>query len=120
MARPILTMDDLQGYVRSLQANSLHHAAGMLEVFPKVLVAAIGRMDSGTLQGYERLGNTANAAWCSIKGRPYFFSYDHDGGGSVIVKEGTMQGAVVERFDDSDTFEDISNRFADLAAATVP
>jgi len=119
MARRIDTIAELQSYVRSLQANSLHHAAGMLEVFPKVLVAAIGRMDPGTLQAYERGAETKNAAWCDFNNQTFFFSYDHQG--AVTVKAGTMQGPVVERFDDSDTFDDISRRIAQLGlAATVP
>jgi hypothetical protein len=120
MARPILTLDDLHRYIRTLQANSLHHANGMLEVFPNVLTAAIGRMDPGTLHVRERLGDTKNAAWCEINGRRYFFSYCHDDAGSVTVKEGTMQGPVVERFVTGDTFSDISRRLADLATAIVP
>jgi hypothetical protein len=117
MARPIDTVADLQRYVRSLQANSLHHAAGMLEVFPKVLVAAIGRMDPSTLHAYEREAETKNAAWCDFNGQTFFFSYDHQG--AVTVKAGNMQGPIVERFDDSDTFDDISRRVADLGTATV-
>ncbi|MGD9721501.1 MAG: hypothetical protein AB7O59_09855 [Pirellulales bacterium] len=117
MARQINTLADLQAYVRTLQANSLHHAEGMLDVFPKVLVAAIGRMDPSTLHAYERESETKNAAWCDFNGESFFFSYDHQG--AVTVKAGNMQGPIVERFDDSDTFDDISRRIARLGAATV-
>jgi hypothetical protein len=119
MARQILTVADLQEYIRSLQANSLHHAAGMLDVFPKVLVAAIGRMDPGTLQAWERLGETKNAAWCDINGVKYFFAFDHDSGDAVVVKAGTMQGPEVDRFVDTDTFDEISMRLANLGAAVA-
>ena|SRR5260221_10793193 len=112
MARHIATLSDLQEYIRSLQANSLHHAAGMLEVFPKVLVAAIGRMDSGTLHAWERDGETKNAAWCDFNRATHFFSYEHNG--AVTVKAQSMQGPVVERFDNSDAFDDISRRLAAL------
>lgn len=117
MARQIVTLADLQSYVRSLQANSLHHAAGMLEVFPKVLVAAIGRMDQLTLQAYEREAETKNAAWCNFNGATFFFSYDH--AGAVTVKAGSMHGTTVEQFDDSDTFEAISRRLAVLGIAAA-
>lgn len=112
MARQLNSIADLQAYVRSLQANSKHHAAGMLEVFPKVLVAAIGRMDPDTLQAYERESETKNAAWCDFNGQTYFFSYDHQG--AVSVKLGNMQGALVDRFDNSASFDEISRRLANL------
>lgn len=117
MAIPIRTLADLHEYVRGLQANSLHHAQGMLEVFPKVLIAAIGRMDPDTLEVEERNGQAKNAAWCSINGFRFYFTHDHSG--TVLVKAGNKQGSLVESFDIGDTFEEVSARIAILGRSKV-
>jgi hypothetical protein len=113
MAIPIQTLGDLQQYVRSLQANSLHHATKMLEVFPQVLVAALGRMDAGSLYAKERCGKVKNAAWCSINGKDFFFTYCHDTD-SVLVRKDNMQGKTVTVFSVGDTFAHISKTLAAL------
>src|SRR5690606_17452150 len=116
MARQITTLSELKEYLRSLHANAGHHANGMLEVFPKVLSAVIERMDDDSLRADERDGRVTNAAWASFGGREYFFSYDHENI-AVSVKAGSMQGAVVDRFFDTDSFDEISRRVNRLRSA---
>lgn len=109
MARQVTTVAELREYLRSLHANVGHRAQAMLEVFSKVLSAVIERMDDDSLRVYERGGRVTNAAWASLGGRDYFFSYDHENT-AVSVKAGSMQGRVVDRFFSSDSFDEISRR----------
>ena len=113
MARHINSMADLKEYLRSLHANSGHHAKSMMDVFPKVLSAVIERMDEGSLYAWEQNGQIKNSAWATFQGNKYFFSYDHIND-CVSVKLDSTQGHVIDSFHQADSFDDISRRIHGL------
>jgi len=85
----------------------------MFEVFPKVLTAALARMDAGSLEIRQCYGKARNAAWCQINGKSFFFTYDHLTD-TVRIKEGTMQGRPLATFGPTNSFEEISRTLASL------
>jgi hypothetical protein len=101
-------------YLRGLHENADHHAREMFEVYPKVYVAAVAHMEDGSLKVFERLGETKNTAWARFNGQRVALSYDHQGG--IEVRQDSVQGTPLARFDCNTPFEEVWNFFERLGS----
>jgi len=107
----VTDMDTLARYGRGVLARAKHHGANIMRVLPDILGNTILRGTELELYG----DGTKNAMFfTSVRtGRRYAMSYDHDAG-AVQLKEGSLQGPVLQRINNSTGRERVAEIFEAL------
>jgi hypothetical protein len=80
--------------------RSAHHAQNVSGVALTLLGAILWRADDASLEAFGSSGPAGNVLWVKIGGKRYAFSYDHNSG-EIMMKQGSTQGVVLHRFDNS-------------------
>jgi len=113
MARAITDIQVLRDYITGVMDRADHHADEVSEVALALVGAIVWRKDEQDIRVMTREGTMANVLWVVIGGTRYAFSYNH-GAGTIEMRAGSTQGAVLHSFSNETTNHDIKSVFARL------
>src|SRR5688500_15315889 len=101
MPRTVSDVDTLQEYIRGVMSKANHHAQVVNEIVLTIAGSIIWRKDDDTeIEVRERNGQMGNVLWVTIGGRQYAHSWNRRTG-TVEVRQDTLQGPTVARFDNN-------------------
>ncbi len=112
MPRAVSQVRTLHDYVCGVMDRASHHAGNARDICLAIAGGVIWRCD-GELKVYEREGQITNAMWFEVAGQRYAISYRHDPP-QVEIREGSMQGQVLARFDNSNSVGQVCQFFEQL------
>lgn len=119
------SISDLDNHEIGVLANCNHHAKNVIDVIP-ILVDAVKANYVNDANGKPAIWTVTppkksngepkkpNALWVMVKGHRLCFSYDHEDGGHVIVKDGGSRGERIFSCDNSTTKQEVKSFFKEL------
>jgi hypothetical protein len=113
MPQVITDVDVLQEYISGVMKRAGHHANNVDEVALAIAGAVVWRKD-GDLRVMAHAGDMKNVLWVRINGQRYALSYNHAGGGTIEVRRGSTQGAVLASFNNTTPLADVKRFFESL------
>ena len=99
MATTIQNIDVLKNYLSGVLDRANHHAQGVNEIALAVAGGIIWRTTSD-IRVLSRDGEMKNVLWMEVGNRRLCFAYNHQTG-YIEVREGSVQGAVMEQFNNA-------------------
>lgn len=112
----MMSIDDLQRYVRMIRARASHHAHDVTHAIATCVGAIVLRKDAGTpLACRENIltGEPTPQLVVTISGTGYAVGYDHDKK-KIKVQKGGVRGPIVSFIDNTTRPEDIDRIFGAL------
>ena len=111
MPKNIQFISDLRDYFNGVMERAEHHAVNVNEIAFVLLAAVVWKADD--FKVLERLGETKNVAWMEIKGKRYYFTYNHNDG-KIDLHADNHQGQLLRQFDNSVKIEEVKSYFCSL------
>lgn len=108
MAQKLNSIADVQKYAAGVLQRAEHHATEVRHVSMALLGYVLAVADGDSMRVMERNGETKNVCWFRVNGLRYALSYNHQGG-TVELREGSTQGAVLASLNQSSTMGDVAN-----------
>lgn len=101
MAITVSDVDELKSYIEGVMGRAGHHAQAVQGIALALAGAIVWKKDAdSSIRVMTREGSTTNVLWVQIGGKRYAFSYNHSAG-TIEMREGSTQGAVLHSFSDS-------------------
>lgn len=113
MPAQILDVDTLKNYIEGVMQRAEHHAQSVASVALTLAGAIIWKKDPEPIEVFSYDGVMKNVLWVRIRGQRYAFSYDHKTG-QIEMRQGSTQGSVMHRFDDTVSADVVRTIFAAL------
>lgn len=115
MARALTTDPQIDAFISKVIAEANHHAPSVASIIMPLSVAVRARVNLtlDRVEVYERNGRLARTCWVTIGSNRYVFGYDYDTR-TILLRARGIQGAVIERFDNSTPQSVINSRTASL------
>jgi hypothetical protein len=112
MPQTITDVDVLQEYIGGVMVRAEHHANNVDEIALAIAGAIVWRKQ-GDLRVMAHGGDMKNVLWVRINGHRYALSYNH-AAGTIEVRDGSIQGAVLASFSNGTPLGDVKRFFASL------
>lgn len=115
MPHTIISVNELQQYLTGTADRAEHHAQNVSQVILALAGAIVLFKDQDEdIRVKTYRGSLANVLWVKINGIRYAFSYNHDGE-SVDIRRNSLQGDVIDSFDNNSNFSEILGVFRNLS-----
>lgn len=112
MAVTIESIKILQDYLSGVLEKANHHAPNVENIALAIAGGIIWRT-TNKIKVLSREGDMKNVLWLEVNNRRICFVYDHTKE-SIDVREGSLQGQVIESFNDSTPLADVKTFFKNL------
>lgn len=112
MATTIHDIDILKVYISGVLDRANHHAHNVNEIVLAIAGGIIWRT-THNIRVMSREGEMKNVLWLQVEERTLCFAYNHETG-SIEIREGSIQGNVIEEFNNSTPLSNVKNFFETL------
>jgi hypothetical protein len=112
MATTIHNIDILREYLSGVLDRANHHAQNVNEIALAIAGGIIWRT-TNNIRVLSREGEMKNVLWLQVDNRTLCFTYNHSNG-SIEVKEGSTQGAIIATFNNTTPIADVKLFFENL------
>lgn len=112
MAVTIQDIDILKEYLVGVLNRADHHASNVNEI-ALAIVGGIIWKQTGNIKVMSREGEMKNVLWLNVGDKKYCFVYNHENEG-IEVKEGSIQGNVIQIFNNKTGISSVKDFFASL------
>jgi hypothetical protein len=113
MAITAKDVEQLHEYAMGVMNRADHHAGKVKGVVLALLGGIIWRAEPDSIRIRQYAGSPANMLWVKISGKDYAFRYEH-GTEQIEIHDGSQNGPVLHRFDDTIPVADIEAVFRAL------
>ena len=113
MALTVETLDLWRTYLNGVMGRAQHHAPNVDEI-ALALVGAILWRSTDEVKVLERDGEAKNILWLSVNGNNFCFTYDHNEGGFIAMREGNSRGNVIHKFTNQTAIAEVKRIFQEL------
>jgi len=101
LAKTLLSVNDLQDYLATLNRKADHHAKSVEAITLMLAGAVVMLKNSGSdIKVLERDGETKNLMWVEINGNKYAFAYNGSDA-AVDIRQNSSRGKVIVSLNDS-------------------
>lgn len=112
MATTIHNIEILREYLTGVLDRASHHAQNVNEIALAIAGGIIWRT-TDNIKVMSRDGEMKNVLWLQVDNRRLCFVYNHDSG-NIEVRDGSIQGIVIESFNNSTALADVKTFFGNL------
>ena len=103
-------LSEFHNYFSGVMDRANCHALNVNRVLPLLAGVVLNHVDmKNGLQARTYRGDYANIAWVIHNGNRYAFTYDHESE-QIILRERTLRGKELTRFDNSDDFDEVTQK----------
>jgi hypothetical protein len=114
MTRPIMTVAELQNYVRGIAARTRHHAPSFEHAWMPLVGVVLAHKDKDSqIEVRTYAGSIAVQTWFHIRGIRYTLKYDHEKQVIELRRPG-RQSAALASFTGESSSQDIHGVFSQL------
>lgn len=112
MATTIQNIEILRTYLSGVLDRANHHAKNVDEIALAIAGGIIWRT-TDDLKVMSRDGEMKNVLWLQVGTRTLCFAYNHSAG-DIEVREGSVQGLTIARFNNKTPIAEVKEFFASL------
>lgn len=112
MATTIQNVEVLKDYLSGVLDRANHHAKNVNEIALAIAGGIIWKT-TNDIKVMSRDGEMKNVLWMQAGNRKFCFAYNHDKG-DIEIREESIQGVVIESFNNNTPLSDIKIFFESL------
>ena len=112
MSTTIHNIEILREYLSGVLDRADHHAQDVNEIALAIAGGIIWRT-TNNIKVLSREGQMKNVLWLQVNDRTLCFVYNHDLG-SIEVREGSIQGVIIQSFNNNSSINEIKVFFERL------
>lgn len=112
MATTIQNVEILREYLTGVLDRANHHAHNVNEIALAIAGGIVWRT-TNNIRVMSRDGEMKNVLWLEVEDRRLCFVYNHNNG-SIEVRENSIQGIVIQSFDNSTSLGMVKTFFENL------
>lgn len=113
MKTDVNEINTLRTYLDGVASRANHHAHNVQDVAPAIAGHIIANKDNDPIKIHTVSGDLKNALWVKIRGKDYFFRYDHDTE-TIQIKDGNNRGTLRHSIDNNTTHAQLTQIFSTL------
>lgn len=112
MATTIQNVEILREYLSGVLDRANHHAQNVNEIALAIAGGIVWRT-TNNIRVMTRNGDMKNVLWLQVEDRRLCFAYNHENG-NIEVRENSIQGNVIQSFNNSTLLSEVKSFFEDL------